>query len=86
VEILERLGADVIPMGRSESFIPIDTENVDRAQVSAIQALADEATAQHGPIFAVVSMDGDSDRPLILGVNGATAEVRFFGGDLVGMV
>ena len=39
-----------------------------------------------GPIYAVVSTDGDSDRPLILGVDSVTAEVRFFAGDLVGMV
>jgi phosphomannomutase len=32
----------------------------------------------------VVSTDGDSDRPLILGVEGGRA--RFFGGDLVGMI
>jgi phosphomannomutase len=86
VEILERFGADVIPTGRSERFIPIDTENIDKAQLATIQALADEAGAKHGPIYAIVSTDGDSDRPLILGVNSATAAVRFFGGDLVGMV
>ncbi len=85
-EILRSFGADVIPAGRSESFVPIDTENIDQEQLATMQALADEARANHGPIFAVVSTDGDSDRPLILGVNSATSEVRFFGGDLVGMV
>ena len=86
VEILERFGAEVIPTGRSESFIPIDTENIDNAQLATIQALADEARARYGAIDAVVSTDGDSDRPLILGVDPVTTEVRFFGGDLVGMV
>lgn len=86
VEILDRLGADAIPTGRSESFIPIDTENIDDAQLATIQALADDAGAKHGPIDAIVSTDGDSDRPLILGVNRTTGKVRFFGGDLVGMV
>ena len=86
VEVLERLGASTIPSGRSESFIPIDTENIDKAQLATIQALVDEAAPKHGPIDAVVSTDGDSDRPLILGVNRATREVRFHGGDLVGMV
>jgi len=84
--ILERFGAEVLRSGRSEGFIPIDTENIDKPQLAAIQALADEAAAKHGRIDAVVSTDGDSDRPLILGVDSATAEVRFFGGDLVGMV
>ncbi len=84
VDILRRLGAEAIPVGRSETFIPIDTENVDEEQLKTIQALHDAAAAQHGRIDAVVSTDGDSDRPLILGVEGG--KVRFFGGDLVGMV
>ena len=33
-----------------------------------------------------MSTDGDSDRPLVLGVDPATAKAHFFGGDLVGMV
>ena len=90
VEILERLGAQVVKGGRSETFVPIDTENIDAAQLAVIQALADEATASHGPLHAVVSIDGDSDRPLVLGIDRGvdpmTARVQFFGGDLVGMV
>jgi phosphomannomutase len=68
VEVLEKLGAQVIPAGRSDTFVPIDTENIDAAQLAQIQALADEAWRRHGPFDAVVSLDGDSDRPLILGV------------------
>ena len=83
VEILERLGALVLKGGRSETFVPIDTENIDAAQLAVIQALADEAG---GPLYAVVSTDGDSDRPLVLGVDPATGRVQFFGGDLLGMV
>jgi len=83
VEILEAFGADVVPAGRSDSFVPIDTENIDAAQLSAIQNLVDEHQA---PFHAVVSTDGDSDRPLILGVDSETRTVRFFGGDLVGMI
>jgi phosphomannomutase len=85
-EILARLGADSIPAGRSETFVPIDTENIDAAQLATIQALAEQAATEHGPLYAVVSTDGDSDRPLVLGVNPATGKVHFFGGDLVGMV
>ena len=85
VEILRAFGADVIPAGRSETFVPIDTENIDEVQLATIQALADEAAAKHGPPAAVISIDGDSDRPLILGVE-SSGSVRFFGGDLVGMI
>ncbi len=86
VEILNRLGAEVIPGGRSDTFVPIDTENVDDAQVASIQALADQVRAEHGWPDAIVSTDGDSDRPLILGVDPETGNVKFFGGDLVGMI
>jgi phosphomannomutase len=85
VEILRQLGAEVIPAGRSETFVPIDTENIDEEQLGNIQALADEAAAKHGPLDAVVSTDGDSDRPLLLGVE-PSGRVKFFGGDLVGMI
>jgi phosphomannomutase len=86
VEVLERMNADVIAAGRSETFVPIDTENIGAPQLATIQALADEAAARHGPLDAIVSTDGDSDRPLILGVNPVTGQAHFFGGDLVGMV
>jgi phosphomannomutase len=81
-ETLSALGAEVIPAGRSETFVPIDTENIDAATLAAIQQLLDE----HGPADAIVSTDGDSDRPLILGVDPATRKARFFGGDLAGMI
>ncbi|MGZ8244094.1 phosphomannomutase [Methylomagnum sp.] len=83
-DILRELGADVIEAGRSETFVPIDTENIGAEQLATVQALHDEVAAAHGPLDAVVSTDGDSDRPLILGVE--DGKVRFFGGDLVGMV
>jgi phosphomannomutase len=85
-ELLQDFGAQVIPGGRSDEFVPIDTENIDDVQLGAIQTLLDETTAKYGPVFAVVSTDGDSDRPLILGVDAATGRARFFGGDLVGMI
>jgi phosphomannomutase len=85
VEILERLNAEVVTGGRSETFVPIDTENIDAGQLAVMQTLADEA-AGGGPLDAVVSTDGDSDRPLVLGVDAKTGRVQFFGGDLLGMV
>lgn len=94
VEVLRRFDAEVIPAGRSETFVPIDTENIDERQLGEIQALASQAWAEHGPIDAVVSIDGDSDRPLVFGVDPVAnassdqppCRVRFFGGDLLGMV
>ncbi len=83
VEVLQRLGAEVTVRGRSESFVAIDTEAIDDQQLSVMQGLADEAL-RSGPVWAVVSTDGDSDRPLILGIE--EKWVRFFAGDLVGMV
>ena len=84
VELLRQLGAEVIPAGRSETFIPIDTENMDREQLATIQSLHDQVAASHGQIDAVISTDGDTDRPMILGVD--NGEVHFFAGDRVGMV
>ncbi len=78
-EVLLRLGAEVVPAGRSEIFVPIDTENIEASQLAAIQDLVD------GPYDAVASTDGDSDRPLLLGVQ-TDGTLRFFGGDLLGMV
>lgn len=90
VEVLRQLGAETIPAGRSESFVPIDTENIDDAQLRLLASLAADAWLSHGPLDALVSTDGDSDRPLVLGVDPAPGEgpgrVCFFGGDLVGMV
>ncbi len=88
VDILGAFGADVVPAGRSDTFVPIDTENIDTEQLSKICVLVSEAASEHGSIDAVVSTDGDTDRPLVLGVDSPKAgpEVRFFGGDVVGMV
>jgi phosphomannomutase len=80
VDLLRELQADVIPAGRREDFVAIDTENIQAPQIAAIQALVD----QHGPVDAVISADGDSDRPLLLLVTGGKA--KFYPGDLLGMV
>jgi phosphomannomutase len=89
VEVLRALGAEVIPAGRSETFVPIDTEAIDDAALERVRQLAEQATATHGRVDAVVSTDGDSDRPLLVGIDYAKAGnciATFFGGDLVGMV
>ncbi|KAI7977660.1 hypothetical protein EIK77_010251 [Talaromyces pinophilus] len=82
VEIFEKFGAKVIPAGRSETFVPIDTEAIDQEQLDVVQKLYDQAG--ESSIDAVVSTDGDSDRPLILAPR--DGKLCFFGGDLLGMI
>lgn len=81
VEIFEKLGATVTPAGRSDTFVPIDTEAIDQAQLDTIQKLCD---GTGGKFDAIVSTDGDSDRPLLLAPEGD--KLHFFGGDILGMV
>lgn len=83
-EVLEALGADVIRAGRSETFVPIDTENISDELLARLEELAREAESQGGPVAAVVSTDGDSDRPLFVSVRGGRA--RFHPGDLLGLL
>ena len=90
--ILQELGAVVLAAGRSETFIPIDTENITGEQLDCLEELAVAAEASGWPIHAIVSTDGDSDRPLVAAVLPATEvkpggrRVRFLPGDLLGLV
>jgi phosphomannomutase len=90
--ILRELGAEVITAGRSETFIPIDTENITDEQLERLEEFAVAGEARGEPLQAIVSTDGDSDRPLVTAVL-STAEakpggrrVRFLSGDLLGIV
>ncbi|KAJ5668181.1 uncharacterized protein N7477_006751 [Penicillium maclennaniae] len=81
VEFLQMFGADVTPAGRSETFLPIDTEAIDEAQLNTVQDICTET----GQTFdGIVSTDGDSDRPLLLAPEGD--RLRFFSGDLLDMI
>jgi phosphomannomutase len=83
VEILRGLGAEVLPMGRSETFVPIDTEDVSEEKLRELERLAAVAKDTLGEIHAVVSTDGDSDRPLVVGLY-PNGRARFVPGDLLG--
>lgn len=90
--ILRELGAEVVTAGRSETFIPIDTENITDEQLNRLEEFAVAAEAGGKPLHAIVSTDGDSDRPLVTAVLPA-AEVKpggrrvcFLPGDLLGLV
>jgi len=75
-EILRGLGAEAIPLGRSDRFIPVDTE--------AVRAEDMELARQWTPIHrldALVSTDGDADRPLV-----ADEQGRWLRGDVAGIL
>jgi phosphomannomutase len=90
--ILRELGAEVVTAGRSETFVPIDTENITGEQLDRLEAFALAAEASGRPLHAIVSTDGDSDRPLVTAVLSAAEvqagdrRVRFLPGDLLGIV
>jgi phosphomannomutase len=76
VDVVRALGAEVVALGRSERFIPVDTEAVRPEDV----VLAREWSAQHG-LDAILSTDGDSDRPLLADETGT-----WLRGDVLGVL
>ncbi|WP_377294162.1 phosphomannomutase [Rhizobium sp. SG2393] len=74
VEIFESLGASVHPFRRVEGFIAVDTEALDPADVERSRGVI----AEHG-LDAVISTDGDGDRPLVIDDTG-----RQVNGDVLG--
>jgi phosphomannomutase len=54
------LGAEVIALGRSDEFVPIDTEAVAQSDIDMARAWQ----KQHN-LDAIFSTDGDGDRPLL---------------------
>lgn len=76
-EVLQGLGAEVITVGRSDEFVPIDTENVTLDDRIYFALLAKENPG----VFAIVSTDGDSDRPFVVDERGV-----FHRGDELGAV
>ncbi len=74
--ILRRLGAQVTPLARSDTFIPVDTEAVRAEDIR----LARQWAGEQG-FDAIVSTDGDADRPLIADERG-----HWLRGDIVGIL
>jgi phosphomannomutase len=85
VDLLQEMGAEVHAVDRSDQFIPIDTEDISQQRLADLQRMADDIRAEHGPVDAVVSTDGDSDRPLLCGLE-RDGTVHFYGGDLLGLL
>jgi phosphomannomutase len=91
--ILSELGAEVVTVGRSDTFVPIDTENITDEELDRLEGFATASEKSGGrPIAAIVSTDGDSDRPLVTAVlpsaefDSGARRVRFLPGDLLGIV
>lgn len=74
--VLESLGASVISLGRTDSFVSIDTEAVRPEDV----VQAHQWTIEHN-FDAILSTDGDADRPLIGDEQG-----NWLRGDVVGIL
>jgi phosphomannomutase len=87
-KILENCGAEVICAGHSDEFFPIDTEAISDTHLQILAEIVQKQRAKHGHIDAIVSTDGDSDRPLVVGVNEEFSKnkvsLQFFPGDLLG--
>ncbi len=73
-ELLGRLGARVVRVGRSDVFVPVDTEAVEDADRLA------EWVAEH-EADALVTADGDGDRPLVVDEEGKVVR-----GDVLGIL
>lgn len=74
--ILEALGATVLALGRTDEFVPIDTEAVRAEDIERAARWSQEHTFD-----AIVSTDGDADRPLIGDEQG-----KWLRGDIVGIL
>ncbi len=66
VELLEILGATTNSVGRSDVFIPIDNENITSDDRAYFRKIATE----NPDAFAIISTDGDSDRPFMIDEQG----------------
>ncbi|MEL4245535.1 phosphomannomutase [Shewanella xiamenensis] len=74
--IFEKLGAEVVSLGRSDEFVPIDTEAVSEEDKARALKWSKEYD-----LDAVFSTDGDGDRPLISDEKG-----NWLRGDILGLL
>ena len=75
-KLFSQLGAKVIPLGRSEQFVPIDTEAVRQEDVEQ-----GKIWSKSKNLDFLFSTDGDGDRPLIADETG-----QWLRGDIVGLL
>jgi phosphomannomutase len=75
-ELLAHFGAEVISLERTETFVPIDTEAVSEEDVQKGLNWSKEYK-----LDAIISTDGDGDRPLIANEKG-----EWLRGDILGVL
>jgi phosphomannomutase len=76
MEIVKGLGAEAVALGRSDTFIPVDTEAIRPEDIELAARWAEEDSYD-----AIISSDGDSDRPLIADEKG-----QWLRGDVAGIL
>jgi phosphomannomutase len=75
-DVFTALGAEVISLERTDTFVPIDTEAVSEEDKAKAKKWAEEHQ-----LDAIFSTDGDGDRPLISDEQG-----NWLRGDIVGLM
>jgi phosphomannomutase len=75
-QILKDAGAKTMALGRADTFVALDTEDVSRAVQDQLKTWC----ARH-QLDAIVSADGDADRPLMTDESG-----RLVRGDAIGIL
>ncbi|SHI07416.1 phosphomannomutase [Marivita hallyeonensis] len=65
VDALSRMGAEVVRLARADHFVPVDTEAVD----ADTRAMLETWCREHR-LDALVSTDGDADRPMVVDATG----------------
>ncbi len=75
MEVLQSFGASMVAVGKTGTFVPVDTEAVDPVTIARLKGWTREFD-----LDAIVSTDADADRPLVADENGDV-----FRGDLIGL-
>lgn len=75
-QVLTKLGAEIVSLGRSDVFVPVDTEAFSDKLFAPLPGWVREHE-----LDAIVSADGDADRPLVMDGKG-----NFVRGDALGLL
>lgn len=76
MDLIRALGGEAVALGRSEAFVPVDTEAVDPKTRALVRDWVRDNT-----LDALVSTDGDADRPML-----ANAAGKVVPGDIVSVL